>query len=64
MEYCGAGSVSDLMNITGKTLTEDQIAVVCQSATKVKTFTSFRFSIALRFVFVLVVQWICVVTLR
>lgn len=34
MEYCGAGSISDLMNITGKTLTEDQIAVVCQAATK------------------------------
>jgi serine/threonine protein kinase len=34
MEYCGAGSVSDLMNITNKTLTEDQIAVVCLHSVK------------------------------
>lgn len=34
MEYCGAGSVSDLMRITGKTLTEDQISVVLRDALK------------------------------
>lgn len=34
MEYCGAGSVSDLMNITNKTLTEEQIAVVCLHSVK------------------------------
>eukprot|EP01113_Clastostelium_recurvatum_P010860 TRINITY_DN1545_c0_g1_i2.p1 TRINITY_DN1545_c0_g1~~TRINITY_DN1545_c0_g1_i2.p1 ORF type:complete len:359 (+),score=78.29 TRINITY_DN1545_c0_g1_i2:74-1150(+) len=28
MEFCGAGSVCDLMKITNKTLTEDQIAVI------------------------------------
>ncbi|EFA81608.1 protein serine/threonine kinase [Heterostelium album PN500] len=28
MEYCGAGSVCDAMKITGKTLSEEQIAVV------------------------------------
>lgn len=34
MEYCGAGSVSDLMRITGKTLNEDQICVVLRDALK------------------------------
>jgi serine/threonine protein kinase len=34
MEMCGAGSVSDLMKVTDKTLTEDQIAVVLRDATK------------------------------
>jgi len=34
MEYCGAGSVNDLMRITDKTLTEDQIAVVVKDALK------------------------------
>jgi len=34
MEYCGAGSVSDIMRITDKTLTEDQIAVVLKDALK------------------------------
>lgn len=28
MEFCGAGSVCDMMKICDKTLTEDQIAVV------------------------------------
>eukprot|EP00753_Platysulcus_tardus_P005750 PLAT13678.1.p1 GENE.PLAT13678.1~~PLAT13678.1.p1 ORF type:complete len:538 (+),score=248.35 PLAT13678.1:22-1635(+) len=31
MEYCGAGSVSDLMTICGVTLSEDEIAAVCYS---------------------------------
>eukprot|EP01104_Vermistella_antarctica_P013619 TRINITY_DN4153_c0_g1_i1.p1 TRINITY_DN4153_c0_g1~~TRINITY_DN4153_c0_g1_i1.p1 ORF type:complete len:448 (-),score=126.98 TRINITY_DN4153_c0_g1_i1:8-1351(-) len=30
MEYCGAGSVADLMQICGKALTEPQIAVICR----------------------------------
>mmetsp|Transcript_19750 Transcript_19750/g.27555 ORF Transcript_19750/g.27555 Transcript_19750/m.27555 type:complete len:429 (+) Transcript_19750:147-1433(+) len=34
MEYCGAGSVSDLMKITDKTLNEEQIAVVLRDALK------------------------------
>lgn len=34
MEYCGAGSVSDLMRITGKTLNENQISVVLRDALK------------------------------
>ncbi|KAI8998427.1 kinase-like domain-containing protein [Gaertneriomyces semiglobifer] len=29
LEYCGAGSVSDIMRITGHTLQEPQIAVIC-----------------------------------
>lgn len=32
MEYCGAGSVSDLMNICEMTLDEDQIAVICRES--------------------------------
>ena len=32
MEYCGAGSVCDLMAIAERTLTEPQIAVVCRFA--------------------------------
>jgi len=34
MEFCGGGSVSDLMRILDKTLTEDQIAVVVRDALK------------------------------
>jgi len=34
MEYCGAGSVSDLMRLTKKTLTEEQIACVCVQVLK------------------------------
>jgi len=34
MEFCGAGSVSDLMRITDKTLNEDQISVVLKDALK------------------------------
>lgn len=34
MEYCGAGSVSDLMRITEKTLNEDQISVILKDALK------------------------------
>jgi hypothetical protein len=38
MEYCGAGSVSDLMRITDKTLTEEQIAAIIKDALKVDNF--------------------------
>jgi len=34
MEYCGAGSVADLMRVTDKVLTEEQIAVVLRDALK------------------------------
>jgi len=34
MEYCGAGSVSDLMRITDKRMSEDQIAVILKDALK------------------------------
>jgi len=34
MEYCGAGSVADLMRITDKMLNEEQIAVVTKDALK------------------------------
>jgi len=34
MEYCGAGSVSDLMRITDEVLTEDQISVVVRDSLK------------------------------
>jgi len=32
MEYCAAGSISDIMRVCKTTLTEDQIAIVCKSA--------------------------------
>ena len=32
MEYCGAGSLCDLMGICGRTLTEEQIAVVMKQS--------------------------------
>ncbi len=35
MEYCGAGSVSDMMRLCKTTLTEAQIACVCKFALKV-----------------------------
>ncbi|KAI9101139.1 serine/threonine-protein kinase 3-like protein [Phlyctochytrium arcticum] len=31
MEYCGAGSASDIIKICGRTLTEGQIAVICRN---------------------------------
>ena len=31
MEYCAAGSVSDIMRLRKQTLTEDQIAVIIKS---------------------------------
>ncbi|KAM4741534.1 serine/threonine-protein kinase 4-like [Anableps anableps] len=34
MEYCGGGSVSDIIRIRNKTLTEDEIATVLQSTLK------------------------------
>ncbi|XP_030547123.1 serine/threonine-protein kinase 3/4 isoform X2 [Rhodamnia argentea] len=34
MEYCGGGSVADLMNVTEKPLEESQIAYICREALK------------------------------
>jgi len=34
MEYCGPGSVNDIMTISKKTLTEDQISVICRDSLK------------------------------
>lgn len=30
LEYCGCGSVNDMMNVTGMTLNEEQIATICK----------------------------------
>ena len=30
MEYCGGGSLSDLMKLVNNTFTEEQIAVICK----------------------------------
>ena len=35
MEYCGGGSVADLMNVTDEPLEEYQIAYICKEALKV-----------------------------
>lgn len=44
MEYCGGGSVADLMNITDEPLEENQIAYICKEALKV-TSSSFGLTI-------------------
>lgn len=38
MEYCGAGSVADIMKLTNKTLTEDMIAIICRHALEGLTY--------------------------
>lgn len=35
MEYCGGGSVADLMSITDEALEEHQIAYICKESLKV-----------------------------
>ena len=35
MEYCGGGSVADLMNVTEEPLEEFQIAFICRETLKV-----------------------------
>jgi serine/threonine protein kinase len=34
LEYCNAGSVADLIKITGRTLTETEIASICHAVLK------------------------------
>jgi len=36
MEYCGGGSVADIVKIMDQGLNEDQIALICREALKVK----------------------------
>lgn len=38
MEYCGGGSVADLIGITEEPLDEPQIAYICREALKVSIF--------------------------
>lgn len=42
MEYCGGGSVVDVMNVTEEALEEYQIAYICREALKVLLFFKFR----------------------
>lgn len=37
MEYCGGGSVADLMNVNEEPLEESQIAYICREALKVRS---------------------------
>lgn len=41
MEYCGGGSVVDVMNVTEEALEEYQIAYICREALKVLLFFFF-----------------------
>lgn len=46
MEYCGGGSVADLMNVTEEPLEEYQIAYICREALKVSiTLISLKMNI-------------------
>lgn len=46
MEYCGGGSVADLIGITEEPLDESQIAYICREALKVKFLEySFRYRV-------------------
>lgn len=36
MEYCGGGSVNDIVQITGGGLTEDTISLICRETLKVQ----------------------------
>jgi serine/threonine protein kinase len=38
MEYCGGGSVADLIAITEEPLDESQIAYICRETLKVLTY--------------------------
>ena len=38
MEYCGGGSIADLIDVTEEPLDEPQIAYICREALKVSLF--------------------------
>lgn len=42
MEYCGGGSVADLMNVTEESLEEYEIAFICREALKVSLHLVFH----------------------
>ena len=42
MEYCGAGSVSDIIRLRRKTLTEDEIATVLRDTLKGLEYGNFQ----------------------
>jgi hypothetical protein len=41
MEYCGGGSVADIVKIMDQGLNEDQIVLICREALKVIFLSSF-----------------------
>jgi hypothetical protein len=43
MEYCGGGSVADIVKIMDHGLNEDQIALICREALKVSSFITMHF---------------------
>lgn len=43
MEYCGGGSIADLMNTTEEPLDENQIAYICREALKVSKLCQLTF---------------------
>ena len=47
MEYCGGGSVVDVMNVTEEALEEYQIAYICREALKVSLFSLYRMDISI-----------------
>ncbi len=42
MEYCGGGSVADLIQIMENGLNEDEIAIICKEALQVYTLKQIK----------------------